>query len=236
MTPRVAVALSTSGLQGSVALAVDGEIVGTHFIEEGFVHGREIVRALDEVLGSRELGPRDVELVCVDVGPGSFTGMRVGVTTAKTLAYAAGAKTVGVAAPDATVRNVEGSAELPRTVLIDAKRSEVVLVEYRVEGNATIRTGDMRIVAIDSLEETLAERSILLGDGLAAIRDELLERRDDLTIAPEADWLPKADQVLRLGLDESAEDRFTAAEDLNPLYVRSSEPIVRRSTKARNPR
>src|SRR5688500_8632212 len=89
-------ALETSGRTGSVALAVDGVVVAEEQFAHGLKHAAGIVPMVDRLCRGRGWTPGEIEAVYVSAGPGSFTGLRVGVTVAKTLAFATGAKVVAV--------------------------------------------------------------------------------------------------------------------------------------------
>jgi len=80
--------IETSGRTGSVAVCDDGDVLASWTFPEGARRGRDIMTAVDRVVSEAELERRDISAVAVSEGPGSFTGLRVGVACAKTLAYA----------------------------------------------------------------------------------------------------------------------------------------------------
>jgi len=220
--PGLAVAMSTSSSRGSIAVARDGEVVRVERFEEGMVHGREVVERLARALRSLGLHPQGLDLVIADVGPGSYTGMRVGVTSAKLLAYACGVPVVGVPAPDAIARNLPPAGGT-RTVILDAKRREVYRATYRVVRGELERSSGIDVVAADRLEEIAREGGVLLGDAVAAYAGALARAP---SAAPEA-WIPRAETVLALGLARARAGEATGPEALLPLYVRSPSAVVR---------
>src|SRR6185369_8895119 len=95
----------TSGGIGSIAIAEDGCVVVEETFSHGLKHAAGIVPIIDRLCASRGWKPADVEEIYVSVGPGSFTGLRVGITVAKTLAFATGARIVAVPSVDVLARN-----------------------------------------------------------------------------------------------------------------------------------
>src|SRR5689334_12051893 len=102
--PR-ALALETSGRTGSVALVEVGNVVAEDQFPHGLRHAAGLVPMIDRLCRERGWAPGDVDEVYVSAGPGSFTGLRVGITVAKTLALATGARVVAVPTADVLARN-----------------------------------------------------------------------------------------------------------------------------------
>jgi len=222
--PQITVALATSGAVGSVAIALDGAVVHAESFREGLVHGREIVPRLRTALLDLGLPPQRIALVAADVGPGSFTGMRVGVTTAKALAYASGAAVVAVRSTDAIAANLPVEAG-PRCVLVDAKRGQIYAAGYRVEGARLVRAAPLRLVRPEEVATSADPTGFLLGDALAVFGERF--RSEGFRLAGEADWLPRAERVLEIGLRERDAGRLVPVEALVPLYLRPSAPEER---------
>src|SRR5262245_48217371 len=104
--------IETSGGRGGVALLNGPRILGARLFEKGMVHGREIAPATRELLEEAGLAPADLELLACDIGPGSYTGLRVGLAAAKGLALALGRPLVGVASLDALAEAARGQARV----------------------------------------------------------------------------------------------------------------------------
>src|SRR5688500_13858881 len=121
--PR-AVAIETSGRTGSVAVARDGVVLAEETFPHGLKHAAGLVPMIDRLCGGAGWGPRDVEEVYVSAGPGSFTGLRVGVTVAKTLAFATGARIVAVPTAEVLARNAPPEATYV-VIVLDAKRDQI---------------------------------------------------------------------------------------------------------------
>ena len=121
--------LDTSTEHGAIGLAVrSGEVVVTS-TEGGRRHGRDLIPAVAALLRTAGVALRDIELIAVGVGPGSYTGLRVGLTAAKTLAYATGAPLIGLDSLHAVACNAP--ADSPRvSVIADAQRGQLYIAEF----------------------------------------------------------------------------------------------------------
>lgn len=140
-------ALETTDAQGSVALCVGGEILTSRRLETERRSAQTLAPTIQETLTEFGWAPRDVDAVAVAVGPGSFTGLRVGVATAKMFAWAVGAKIVGVDALEAIASEIgrlpNGEASGTVSVGIDAQRGDAAVRRFWVEpGKAPLPLDD----------------------------------------------------------------------------------------------
>src|SRR5690242_19383342 len=126
-------ALETSTLAGGVAL-MDGErLVAEYVLDVGVTHSERLLAVIDRVLADARWAPRDLEGLAVSIGPGSFTGLRVGVSTVKGLAWALGLPIAAVPTLDAMAAAVPSSA-WPVCPILTARRGEVYASLYRHDG------------------------------------------------------------------------------------------------------
>ena len=130
-------ALETTDAQGSVALCVGGEILTSRRLDAERRSAQTLAPTIKETLTEFGWAPQDVDAVAVAVGPGSFTGLRVGVATAKMFAWAVGAKMIGVDALEAIAAEIErlpnGATEGVVSVGIDAQRGDAAVRRFWVE-------------------------------------------------------------------------------------------------------
>src|SRR5262249_58439682 len=129
----IALAMDTSGDVASVALVRYEEggrdVLGAETLSTGMRHGVDLFPALERLLRGASVAARDVGLVAVGTGPGSYTGLRVGVTAARAFAYAAGAELLGVPSCDAWAAAAPLDAR-PLAVVLDARIRAVYLAQY----------------------------------------------------------------------------------------------------------
>lgn len=221
-----ALALETSGRVGSVALARDGVVIDERTYPHGLQHAAALVPLIDAVCRDHGLAPRDLRELYVSIGPGSFTGLRVGVTLAKTLAFATGARIVAVPSLDVLAENAPAEAR-DLIVLLDAKRGEVFAARYEREGGAW---RVLELARMDRLATVLAAAPrpvTLLGEGVAFHRASI-EDASGIIFADESTWIGRASVVARLGRDRASRGAFASPHALVPRYVRLVEAEERR--------
>jgi len=216
-------AIETSAQVGSVALMRGGILKEERFFEKGLRHGRELVPAIDSIVASQQLQPKDLSLIAVSLGPGSYTGIRVGVTCAKALAYALQKPLAGVPSLDV----VAGNAPRPAAhviVMQDAKRRRFYFCTYRREGGRLLPELDYAVVSFEEALAAVKPGSYVIGDGIPHAVDALRER--GAQIASENLWLPRASAVARLGAEKFAASGTDDPFKLVPIYLHRPEAEV----------
>lgn len=214
-------ALETSGRVGSVALAEDGTVVAEERFPHGLKHAAGLVPMIDRLCADQGWKPVDIREIYVSVGPGSFTGLRVGITVAKTLAFATGASVVPVQTLDVLARNAPpGWQNL--VVVLDAKRDQVFTATFANAGGEPRQREPARL---DSLAATLsrAPRPVhLLGEGIPFHRQHIPDD-PEVIVTPEDTWRPLAASVARIGATMARAGMTTDPMALAPVYIRRPE-------------
>ncbi len=219
-------ALETSSLAGSVALLAADNLLSQHSLTAGR-SAQTLAPAIDRVLKDAGVRPAELKLVAVTVGPGSFTGLRIGVTTAKTLAYAVGAQVLGVdtlevIAEQTKPRPVAGVPPEPNGELhavLDAQRKELFLARFCWQAGELVRLDENRIVAGEEWLAGLQPGWIVTGPGLARLEDCLPA---SVEAAPPALRQPMAETVGRVALAHYRGGRRDDLWKLAPKYLRAS--------------
>ncbi|MGH7332017.1 MAG: tRNA (adenosine(37)-N6)-threonylcarbamoyltransferase complex dimerization subunit type 1 TsaB [Candidatus Rokuibacteriota bacterium] len=206
-------ALDTSTLAGGVAL-VDGErTVAECLLDIRLTHSERLMPAVDQLLRGAGWGPPDLEGVAVAGGPGSFTGLRIGVSAAKGFALALSIPVAVVPTLDAMAAALP-FAQWPVCPVLVARRDEVYVSLYRWDGTAMRREWDYLALPPSAVSERLRERVILTGDGATTIASPLA------VLAPCWRWAPSAAIVGHLGAQRLRAGASVGAAELAPLYVR----------------
>lgn len=170
-------ALETSAKAVSAAVTEDGKVLCSGYQDTGLTHSRTLMPIVEAMLKNTGLTVRDCDAVAVAVGPGSFTGIRIGVSAAKGLAFAAGKPCAAVSTLEAMARNV---AHMDALVVcaMDARRNQIYNALFAAEhGRLTRRTPD-RAIGLAELAEELRDETlplVLVGDGAALCERALRE-------------------------------------------------------------
>lgn len=190
-------------------------------------HSVTLMPAIDHLLRKTNLGIRQVEGLALALGPGSFTGLRIGVSTVKGLAYALGIPVVGVSTLDALAQNLSYASKLICPVL-DARKKEVYAAIYRGDGSGYLEkiSPDM-VIPPEELGRRLQEEVIFLGNAVEVYR-ELWQKQlglQALFVAPEFSY-PRAIHVARLSLPKFQSGQTLDLFSFTPLYLRRSEAEI----------
>ena len=214
------VGIETSGLIGNIAVCDGNIVVGRKTYGKNLSHGKEIVSSLESIFNEIKWKPNDIELIAVSIGPGSYTGLRIGVTCAKTLAYGLGKPVIDVPTLDVLVENVKDNSAKTICPVIDAKRKSVYACIYDRDKKRKIT--DYLIISPDSLIDMLPESTLIYGDGIAPYKQIFAQK--ELTILSD-DKLGIADaaNVARLGMERYEQGIRCEINSLVPLYLRKSE-------------
>jgi tRNA threonylcarbamoyladenosine biosynthesis protein TsaB len=213
--------VDTSTLAGGVAL-LDGErVLGEYLLDVRLTHSERLMPAIDRLLGDARWTTASLEGLAVAVGPGSFTGLRIGLSTVKGLGWALGLGVAAVPTLDALAASLPFAAH-PVCPVLDARRNEVYCSLYRWDGASMRREWDYLALSPDALVERITEPTILLGDGAHAITSR------HARLAPPHRRLPSAAAVGVLGLRRFQSGQIVSATELSPFYLRPSEAELKR--------
>ncbi|PYN81948.1 MAG: tRNA (adenosine(37)-N6)-threonylcarbamoyltransferase complex dimerization subunit type 1 TsaB [Candidatus Rokuibacteriota bacterium] len=214
-------AVETSTLSGGAAL-LDGElVVGEYVLDVRLTHSERLMAAIDRLLTDAGWTVGELEGLAVAVGPGSFTGLRVGLSTVKGLALALSIPIAAVPTLDAMAAMLPFAA-LPICPVLDARKGEVYASLYRWDGDGMRREWDYLAITPDDLSRRLDEPVIVLGDGADQIHSAHARR-----IRPPRRG-PSPACVASLGHARLAMADTIPAADLVPIYLRPSEAELKR--------
>ncbi len=220
------VAFETSGPVGSVCLAEEGSPPVERSFEKGMAHGRLLIPVLNDLCAEAGWEPgRDIELVAVSLGPGSFTGLRVAVAAAKTIAFTRGCPVVGISSLDVLAENAPTAAERVCAV-VDAKRGQVYAAIYdRIDGVLSRRAEDVLATPAEVLASVEAPAA-LIGNGLAAYPEAF--SAEGYVHVDESAWMGRAAVVAEKGLAAFRAGRSIPWRELTPIYHRRPEAEEKR--------
>mgnify|MGYP002674322748 FL=1 len=214
-------AFESSAKAASVALCRDGQLISQYSQCSGLTHSRTLLPMAEDMLKNAELTIADVDGFAVAHGPGSFTGIRIGVSAVKGLAWASDKPCVGVSTLEALAWNgvCAGSYVCP---VMDARRSQVYNAIFEIKDGRPVRITPDRPIALSELAEdvrALGAPVLLLGDGARLTVDYFSANGIAFTLAPENIRWQSAWGVAMAARDKS----FGSADELLPVYLRLSQ-------------
>ena len=214
-------AFESSAKAASAALVKDGKLLSQYSQCSGLTHSRTLLPMGEDMLKNAELKLSDVDLIAVAHGPGSFTGIRIGVSMVKGLAWAAEKPCVGVSTLEALAWHgvAAGGYVCP---VMDARRNQVYNAIFKIEDGRPVRVTEDRPIALSELVEeirALDAPMFLVGDGAELTEKFLKEQGLACTVAPENLRWQSA-----WGVAMAAQDKEPGnADSLLPVYLRLSQ-------------
>jgi len=223
---EILLTIDTSTATGSVAVSRGEVLLGEILLNVANTHTDRLLLTLRQLLADVGLQLADVEAFGVVLGPGSFTGVRVGVATVKGLALATSKPVVGVSSLQALAVQFPFS-RLPLCALLDARKKEVYAGLYQWQGGRPVALRPETVIDPDLLLESLDGEILFVGDGSVAYRTLIARRLGPRAhFAPWPLHAPRAAGAAFLALDALRAGEGIGLEQLVPRYIRLSEAEI----------
>lgn len=224
-----ALAIETSGRIGSVALAEDGRVLAESQFPHGLQHAAEIIPMIDGLCRAQKWLPGELEELYVSAGPGSFTGLRIGITLAKTMAMATGLRLVAVPTVRVLVENAPVEARHV-IIVLDAKREQIFTARFEREGDGWIEQEGAHLDSLTAMIERSPRPVHLLGEGIPYHR-KFIPGDESAIVTAEESWRARAGVVAMLGKRLAERGEFAEPDQLTPIYIRIPEAEERLNAK-----
>jgi tRNA threonylcarbamoyladenosine biosynthesis protein TsaB len=218
-------ALETSTRMGSIALLTDGRLIAEFQTGIRPSYSEMLLPLIEQVLHTAGMDIRDIDLLAVAQGPGSFTALRIGMSVVIGLAIATHKKIVSVPSLDGLAYNAYGSSHLICPML-DARRGELYYACYRFAGRGRLqRLTPYGVAPPERILSEIDETVVLLGDGVALYGDRFVDALGERArVAPAHLQYPRAAAIGALALQRLNDAHDEAAQELiMPLYVRAPD-------------
>ncbi|RKD32351.1 tRNA (adenosine(37)-N6)-threonylcarbamoyltransferase complex dimerization subunit type 1 TsaB [Thermohalobacter berrensis] len=219
-------AVDTSSIVATCAILDENKLIGEYILNHKKTHSQKLMPIVKEIMESCELKPEDIDIFAASVGPGSFTGLRIGVATIKSLAQIMDKPVVGISALEALAFNVP-LAEGLVVPLIDARRENVYSAIYKWDLGKLTKIEDERVIKLEELLNTLNnrdERIIFNGDGATAYKEKIINCLGNKAIfAPKAVNMPRASSVAELAFMKAKNGEVQHYLELVPNYIKKSQ-------------
>ena len=225
-------AFESSAKAASVALVKDGKLLSQYYQCTSLTHSRTLLPMCEDLLKNAELQPEDVDLIACAQGPGSFTGIRIGVSTVKGMAWALDKPCVGVSTLEAMAWNGLNAGKTICCVM-DARRNQVYNALFKIEDGRPVRLCEDRAISLEKLIEDvkqLGQTALLVGDGTEITAAAFDQAEVNYQRAPDNLEMQSA-----WGVAKAAEGKESyASQDLLPVYLRLSQAERERQERMKN--
>ncbi|WP_069997273.1 tRNA (adenosine(37)-N6)-threonylcarbamoyltransferase complex dimerization subunit type 1 TsaB [Cellulosilyticum sp. I15G10I2] len=229
--------IDASGIAGSIAYIKDNKLIGEYYICHKLTHSETIMPMLEHLKNLIGLELNTLDAIAVTSGPGSFTGLRIGVTTAKALALALDIPVIGVPTLDVMAYNITYTPDRICPIM-DARRNQVYTASYKWQDKELLRLMDYNAIDLDELLQELGsqnERIIFLGDAVWQYRDKIeAELGDNAAFAPSYLNLQRAGVLVDIAQKEYEKGNTVSASDFVPMYLRKSQAEREREARIKN--
>ncbi|MGL4606509.1 MAG: tRNA (adenosine(37)-N6)-threonylcarbamoyltransferase complex dimerization subunit type 1 TsaB [Eubacteriaceae bacterium] len=217
-------AIDTSTIVASVAIVNEDKLVGEITINHQKKHSEKLLGAIDHLLCDSGFSITDIDMFGIAQGPGSFTGLRIGMATIKGFAQALNKPVIGVSTLEGLAMNLATTRGLICPIL-DAQRQEVYTGIYYFENGRLVTEMEDSVLKLEKLIERLEETNqeiYFLGDGLTKFSGILLEKLTRGIIAPNHLSMNHASSIAQVALQNAIKGNYMDYKELEPLYIRPS--------------
>jgi len=219
-------ALDTSTLAGSIALLEDNQLRAGITLNLKRKHTERLLPSLDWLFSELGISPEKIDLLGVGIGPGSFTGLRVGLATAKGLALSLNLPIIGISSLFALAWQVRfWSGKI--LALLDARKGQVFAQFFQGGDNLTI-ISEPRAIFPSQLIEEITEPTLAVGEGFRAY-SEIFSQKKNLIYAGEEFDYPRAEIIAHLAYERFQKGERDSLDELVPLYLRPSDAELKMS-------
>ncbi len=220
--------IDTSTSCGSIGL-IDGDaVVADYLLDVPTTHSERLLRSIDRVLGEGGCSIEDLDGWAVSLGPGSFTGLRIGVGTIKGLAFATRKPVAGVPTLDALASQVPPTPYLI-CPMVDARKGEVYTAFYQSDGKDPLRqVSAYQAIRPEDLVKQIERKTVFLGSGVKTYGEYLQKAIPALAFfAPDPINFLHGSSIARLGLARLRKNETLDLSTFTPIYVRASEAEIK---------
>ncbi len=221
-------AIDTSTKNFSLAVSRNGKVLRFRNIKLDKVLESSIIPAIDGILKLAKVRFADLDGFAVGLGPGSFTSLRVGLSTIKAFALTTGKPVVGVSSLDVVAANVLGKKCDEICVIMDARRNLLYACLYEQEKGALKRKTEPMLVTLDELLDKVHGRTLFVGDAVGPLKNVIKEKYREAArkgskcvavFAPQASGIPQAKKLFMLAFGRFCKKEYDDSEVLNPVYL-----------------
>ncbi len=215
--------IDTSTMIAGVGIMEDDEVMADLKFDVKITYSEVLLSTIDLALKTIGLKVEDLDGFAISIGPGSFTGLRIGLSTVKGLCFASGKPLASVPSLDA-LASLSLFCRYPVVPLLDAKKNQVYTAFYDTSEGGLKRKSEYLVIDIENLLKNIYGRTLFVGPGARFYQNELIQRLGDKArFALQEQSSPSGASIARLGLKKITTGRIEDVTHLEPMYIRMSE-------------
>jgi tRNA threonylcarbamoyladenosine biosynthesis protein TsaB len=229
-------AIETSTMLGGVAIMDDSSgLIAEVRLNVKSTHSERLMTEIDHVLKRAGLKISDIDVFAVAIGPGSFTGLRIGLSTVKGFSYATGKPIVSVPTLEALAWNFP-YCTYPVCTMLDARKKEIYVALFKWDGKGFLRLIDEMSIKVQMLLEKIRkerrifseQRVVFAGEGANLYRNTIIDVMGEKAIfAPPEKMIPSPANVASIGIKKAIKGEVSEPVGLIPFYIRRSEAEIK---------
>lgn len=222
----LAFAIESSSQVAGAAIVDENKVISECTLNRGLTHSEVLMTLVDNVFKMGNVDISDIDIFAVSKGPGSFTGLRIGIATTKGLAQAMDKPVVGVPTLDGLAYNIQYT---PHTIcpILNARRDQVYTSIYEYEGDKLNRVEDYMAIPLDELMERFLsgnKKTIFVGDGVGVYRDKIKDKMGDKALfAPAPFREQRPSSIASIAIDLADRGLTEDFRYIKPFYLRKSQ-------------
>jgi tRNA threonylcarbamoyladenosine biosynthesis protein TsaB len=216
----------TSTTLCSIGLVRNTEVIDSAVIETSESHSVHLMQMIDQLLHSNRIKTADIKLVSVGCGPGSFTGIRIAVSTAKTMALALNIPCVGINTLDAMAHCISGQGDI-LCPMIDARKQQIYWRIYEMKDGQPVQGSSVNLCAVEEIFSQCDAGTIFCGTGALVYEDQIrLNYGENARIVPIKNLFSLGSKIAELGQISYEQGIVTDPSRLVPIYVRKPDAEI----------
>jgi len=230
--PPVILAIENTGMCGSVALVCSSHCIGEHSLQTKMTHSKRLLSSVTYLMNEAQVDWEQIDAIAISLGPGSFTGLRIGLSTVKGLSLASSIPLIGISTLEAMASQFS-YATCQICSIIDARKKEVYAALFQPEIDGTLsRLSEDMVLSPEDLATKITAPTLLVGDGAELYEDMFKEELGQNVIFPPPHLsFPRAVHIGYRALPLWEQKDFLDPASATPIYIRPSDAEIHHSKK-----
>jgi tRNA threonylcarbamoyladenosine biosynthesis protein TsaB len=205
----------------------DGDRVCEYNMDLGTKHSILVIPTIERALDALGWSIKDIDYFACGLGPGSFTGIRVGLSLMKGLSWSQGKPIVGIPTLDILANNVKSNSAFIASI-VDARRSLVYSCIYKISKGVLVRSSSYMLSPIEELCRKIKNNTIIVGDAAGLYKEKILMNTKGVVFLDKDCWYPKGHNIIKLAMEKIKAKKISNAFTIEPIYLYPKECQIRK--------